>query len=290
MSEEGKSFRRLSGARERNSSADVRSLARPQSTRSQVALSTVLDPDVMRVLDDLRRRGHVGDLLADAVAEAVGQERRLDPVLPHNGGPAGNALLTAWTGLVLLVASVAELLTLFNVRGLISWHVAIGALLVPPALMKTASTGWRIARYYFGNPSYGKAGPPPALLRLLGPLVIISTLGLLGSGILLVLLGQVRSRRGVFSVLGFRLDWIGVHQSFFAVWVVATGLHLLGRIVPALRITVASPGGADVPGSWMRWLLLGTMVASAVALAVALVHADGSWMGFPGLDLEHRSD
>lgn len=90
--------------------------------------------------------------VTDAVAEAVGQTRRADPVLPGTGGPAGNALLTAWTALVLLVASVAELLTLVNVNGLLSWHVAIGALLVPPALMKTTSTGWRTARYYTGHP------------------------------------------------------------------------------------------------------------------------------------------
>ena len=47
-----------------------------------------------------------------------------DHMLPRTGGPAGNAALTAWTGLTLLVLSVAELLTLFNVTGLISWHVA----------------------------------------------------------------------------------------------------------------------------------------------------------------------
>jgi len=56
----------------------------------------------------------------------------------------------------LLVASVAELLTLVNVNGLLSWHVAIGALLVPPALMKTTSTGWRTARYYTGPPRTGR--------------------------------------------------------------------------------------------------------------------------------------
>lgn len=244
----------------------------------------------MQALNDLRRRGPVGDMVADAVAEAVGQERRVDPVLPRTGGPAGNALLTAWTALVLLGGSVAELLTLFNVRGLISWHVAIGALLVPPAVMKTASTGWRIIRYYFGDAEYRQAGPPPTLLRLLGPLVIISTLGLLASGVLLVLLGPVRSHQIVFGIPAFRLDWIGVHQGFFAVWVIATGLHVLGRIVPALRITLASPGGTGVPGAWSRWLLMGTMVVSGVALAVALVHADGSWIGFHRFEFEHTSD
>ena len=216
--------------------------------------------------------------VTDAVAEAVGQTRRIDPVLPGTGGPAGNALLTAWTALVLLVASIAELLTLFNVNGLLSWHVAIGALLIPPALMKTTSTGWRIVRYYTGHNSYRQAGPPPALMRLLGPLVVVSTLGLLGSGVLLVLLGPRRSRSEVLDVSGFGGDWVTVHQAFFAVWAVVTGLHLLGRLVPALRITFQPHSSGPVPGAWSRWLALAIMAASGVVLAVALVHGDGSWV------------
>ena len=231
----------------------------------------------MQTLRDLRR-GAPGSLVTDALAEAVGRERRVDPVLPGTGGPAGNALLTAWTALVLLVGSVAELLTLFDVNGLISWHVAIGALLVPPAVVKTASTGWRIARYYVGDASYRQAGPPPMLLRLLGPLVVVSTLGLLGSGVLLVLLGPVRSHATLLDVVGLRMDWVTVHQGLFAVWVVATGLHLLGRFIPALRLTLASRSGTAVPGGWSRWSLLAIMTASAAALAVTLVHADGSWV------------
>jgi hypothetical protein len=224
-----------------------------------------------------RLAGAAEAAVADVIGEATGRERRADPVLPGTGGPAGNALLTAWTALVLLVLSVAELLTLVDVHGLISWHVAIGALLVPPAVLKTASTGWRMARYYLGSTPYRQAGPPPVLLRLLGPLVVVSTLGLLGSGVLLVLLGESEARQSLISVAGLRVDWLTVHQGFFAVWLGATGLHLLGRIVPAVRITIApgSPGG--VAGGWTRLLLLVTMSACAVALAVTLVHADGSW-------------
>lgn len=242
----------------------------------------------MPTLRDLSRTAP-GSMVADAVTEALGRERRVDPVLPRTGGPAGNALLTAWTAWVLLVCSLAELLTLFDVNGLISWHVAIGALLVPPALLKTASTGWRIARYYFNNPSYQKAGPPPVLLRLLGPLVVVSTLGLLGSGVLLVLLGPARSHAALLDVVGFRIDWVTAHQGFFAVWVVATGLHLLGRFVPALRITLVV-GGGSVPGAWSRWLLLAATTASALVLAVALVHADSSWVGFHRFDEGHGHD
>lgn len=246
----------------------------------------------MQTKRDERPGGTLGTAVvgavSEAVAEATGRERRTDPVLARTGGPAGNALLTAWTALVLLVGSVAELLTLFNVNGLISWHVAIGALLIPPAVMKTASTGWRMARYYGRNRLYVEAGPPPMLLRALAPLVVVSTLGLLGSGVLLVLLGPDHAHQALLDILGFRVDYLSVHQGFFAVWVVVTGLHLLGRIVPALRITV-TPGhaAAVVPGALTRWLLLAATAVSAVALAVVLVQADGSWVSVQSFDFQH---
>jgi hypothetical protein len=222
--------------------------------------------------------------VGEALGEASGHEVRDNPVLPGTGGPAGNSLLTAWTGLVLLILAVGELLTLFDVRGLITWHVALGALLVPPAVMKTASTGWRMACYYVGRTPYRQAGPPPLLMRLLGPVVVVSTLGLLGTGVLLVLLGEEHSHQGLISLLGFRLDWVTAHQAFFAVWVAAAGLHLLGRIVPALSATVVPGSGAVVPGRWARVLWLVAMVASAAALAVLLVHADSSWTSFHEFD------
>ena len=215
--------------------------------------------------------------VAATVAEAAGRDVRENPVLPQTGGPAGNALLTAWTALVLLVLSVAELLTLFDVHGLISWHVALGALLVPPAVMKTASTGWRMVRYYLGDRYSRQAGPPPLLLRLLGPLVVVSTLGLLGTGVLLIVLGEQRSRHSPLSLPGWQVDWVTAHQAFFAFWAVAAGPHLLGRVVPALRSTVLPRPGPGVPGRWTRILWFATMAAAAAALAVALVHADGSW-------------
>lgn len=228
--------------------------------------------------------GSLQEAVLSTLAEATGREARDNPVLPRTGGPAGNALLTAWTALVLLVLSVGELLTLFDIHGLLTWHVAIGALLVPPSVMKTASTGWRMARYYFGAEPYREAGPPPMLLRVLGPLVVASTLGLLGTGVLLILLGESRSRQSLVSVTGFRVDWLTLHQAFFAAWCVAVGLHLLARIVPALRVTVLHGPAATVPGRWTRLLWFAAMAASAAALAVALVHADSSWSvrGFDG--------
>jgi hypothetical protein len=221
----------------------------------------------------------------DVIAEAVGHSHRDDAVLPRTGGPAGNAVLTAWTGLVLLGLSLAELVTLLSVHRLIGWHIVIGTLLVPPALLKTASVGWRIVGYYRGNAAYVKAGPPPMLLRVLGPGVVLATLGVLASGLVLVALGPAPSRTAWVSVLGHPLDYVTVHKGFFVLWLVLTGLHVLARIGPALWLTVARHGrlGA-VPGGRGRIVALVFSLAAAVVSAVLVLSVAGDWHGVGGRD------
>ena len=154
----------------------------------------------MRSLDSLGWRP-----LTETVAEATGQESRSNPVLPSTGWVRGNAVLTAWTGLVLLVLGVAELLTLFDVRGLITWHVAIGALLVPPALMKTGSTGWRRGALLPRPPGVpASPGRRRCCSASSARRSWSSTLALLGTGILLILLGEGERAAELFSVVGFR--------------------------------------------------------------------------------------
>jgi hypothetical protein len=224
------------------------------------------------------RRPIAPPLLRNTLRVALGRDHRDDPVAPSTGGAAGNAVLTAWTGLVLLVLSCAELVTLIDVGALINWHIVIGTLLVPPALLKTASTGWRIVRYYRGHPAYRRAGPPPMLLRILGPGVVASTLALLASGVGLVLLGEGNSRSVLVTVAGRRVDWITVHQGSFILWSVLTGLHVLARTVPALQLTVLAkrtvPG---VDGATARATArAGSIVAAAVA-ATLLLSLSQSW-------------
>jgi hypothetical protein len=165
--------------------------------------------------------------------------------------------------------------------------VAIGALLVPPALLKTASTGWRVVRYYAGAAPYLTAGPPPLVLRALGPLVVLSTLALLGSGVALVLLGETSSRRTLLSLGTWRVDWITLHQASFAVWAVATGLHVLGRLLTMVRLTVVRTRAVGtVPGGPWRLGVLGLAAAAAAVLAVILVGASDTWQhdGDPSYD------
>ncbi len=211
------------------------------------------------------------DAAEDFATEAIGRSHRDDEVLEGTGGPAGNAKLTAWTGLLLLLLFLAELVTLLNVSGWLSWHVVIGVLLIPPALLKTGTTGWRIIRYYTGNRPYVAAGPPPLLLRLLGPLVIASTLAVLGTGTALILLSPDTGRRSMFAAGGFGISPLFLHKACFVVWAVATGLHTIGRLIPALRLTVVPAVVQRIPGRLSRAATIAvTAIVAVVVAAIAL--------------------
>jgi hypothetical protein len=220
------------------------------------------------------------NLLTETVDEAVGRTHRSDPVTGTTGGPAGNARLTAWAGAVLFVLLAVEGVTVLAIHGLITWHVLVGVALIPPVLLKTGTTGWRIIRYYRGDRAYRAAGPPPMLLRLLGPLVVVTTLGVLASGLVLVLVGPTASRR---PLAGTPLDLVSVHKATFVVWLGVTGVHVVGRLVPALRLV--RPGA--VPGrSWRAAAMLATL-AGAVATAVLVAGTTAPWHVAPEHERSH---
>jgi hypothetical protein len=221
-------------------------------------------------------------IVTDVVDEASGRSHRRDATLPGTGGPAGNAKLTAWTGLVLLVLVVVEVITVLDVRGMLSWHVAVGSVLVPVALLKTGSTGWRFVRYYAGYRQYREAGPPPTMLRILGPLVVLSTLGLLGTGLALIVLGPTSGRRPLATVFGQGLDVLTLHQALFIVFAVVTGLHLLARILPAVSLVLDrhQRTGAErpaLPGARRRTTLLMVAVLAGIVTAVVFVGWETPW-------------
>jgi hypothetical protein len=215
----------------------------------------------------------------ELTATATGSAHRDDPALPRTGGPAGNARLTAWIGLLLLPLFAAELVTLLSLEGLLSWHIAIGVILIPPALVKTATTGWRILRYYAGAEVYRQAGPPPLVLRVLGPLVVLTTLSLLGTGVLLLLVGPSGAFTPLVTVAGQPISVLTLHQASTIAWAVATGLHVLGRLVPAVHLAMNSSRSEDPPaGGWLRTLVfVGTLALAALAAVLAL--SLGHWSG-----------
>jgi hypothetical protein len=226
----------------------------------------------------------------DTLAHATGRDQRNDPVRPGTGGPAGNARLTAWTGLLLLVLFLIEMATLLDLDPLLDWHVIVGVLLVPPALLKTASTGWRIVRYYTHRPDYRRAGPPPMLLRLLGPLVVLFTLAVLGTGLALIPLGPDGSRTALLTVFGHEVSAVTLHAATFVLWAGVTGLHALCRLVPALQI-VRTPAHTDaVPGKGYRIGALVLTLAVAGYAAAIVAGADGPWLADSLHTLRHHPD
>lgn len=221
----------------------------------------------------------LGQWADETLAEAIGLAHRPNPVLATTGGPAGNALLTAWTGLVLLALFLVELFTLLNLHALLNWHIVVGVLLVPPALLKTASTGWRIIGYYTGRAPYRRSGPPPMPLRLLGPLVVFFTLALLGSGLALIALGPEQGRSSLLTMLGFSVDTLMIHKAVFVAWAAVTGVHTLARLLPALRIVAVQASGPDrVPGAVLRASLVVATLAIAVITAIALHGTAAAWL------------
>jgi hypothetical protein len=180
--------------------------------------------------------------------------------------PELNLRLTALTGALLLVLLAIEGITLISLRSMLSWHIFVGVLVVPVVLLKLASTGYRFLRYYTGRPDFVRAGPPPVLLRLLGPVVVLSTLSLLGTGLALIATGP---HRGPVLLL---------HKASFVVWFGALGIHVLGHLPRLGRALGADfDGRAAVGRARVRLLLVaGAAVAGAIA-AVALLPESSAW-------------
>jgi hypothetical protein len=59
----------------------------------------------------------------------------------RSGGVEGNARLTATTAVVLLLLLATEGVTLLALRPLLSLHVFVGMLLIPPVALKLGATG-----------------------------------------------------------------------------------------------------------------------------------------------------
>jgi hypothetical protein len=191
----------------------------------------------------------------------------------ESGSPERNARLTALTGAVLLVLLAIEGFTLLSVRAMLSWHVFVGVLIVPVVALKLGSTGYRVFRYYTRRPDYVRAGPPQPLLRLLGPVVAVSTLALLGSGVALIALGP-----GAGHVLL-------LHRASFFVWLGAFGIHVLAHLARLWSSLGAELSGRDrLGGARMRFSLITAAVAiGAVAAFVVLPH-DAAWLHWTRFD------
>jgi hypothetical protein len=134
-------------------------------------------------------------------------------------GVAGNARLTGTTAAFLFVLLAAEGLTILRIGPLLKQHIYIGMLLVPPVMLKIATTMYRFVRYYFNDPNYRRKGPPPIVLRMLGPGLIIITVILFATGIALLYV-----KGSLLSTMYF------LHRASFVLWFCAMTVHVIGHI------------------------------------------------------------
>ena len=187
-------------------------------------------------------------------------------------GPFGNARLTATSGVVLLVLLLAECVTLVSLRPLLSAHVFIGMLLIPPVGLKLASTGYRFARYYTRNRSYVLAGPPKTLMRMLGPFVIAATVALFGSGVALIALGPGHG-------------WVvNLHKASFIAWVGVTSVHVLGHMLHIPGLAAADFRGTrpQREGARLRQAAIASALVAGLILAIATVQYADQWQHVVG--------
>ncbi len=187
-------------------------------------------------------------------------------------GVEANARLTGSAAAVLLILLAAEGATLPAMHALLRPHVFIGFALIPPVALKIGSTLYRFGRYYAGAPSYRRKGPPPTALRLLGPVVILTTILVLASGVALLFLSAPWQQR-----------MLTLHKLSFVVWFAAMTIHVIGHIVETARLAPrdwtptsahSSPGAAA-----RRWAVGASVLAGGLLGAWGLGHI-GGWVRF----------
>jgi hypothetical protein len=204
-------------------------------------------------------------------AGAVDEERRLQS---SRIAVQANARLTGQAAAVLVVLLAVEGLTLVSVHRLVTLHVFVGMLLIPPVLLKIASTGWRFVRYYAGDPAYRQKGPPPLLLRLLGPIVVVLTVVVFGSGIALLL-----------TPSSLRNQLLFVHKASFVLWFGAMTIHVLAHILETARLAPADilrRTRNEVRGAGARvWTVAGSLVIGAI-LGIVMLPTVGHWLAYGG--------
>jgi hypothetical protein len=190
-----------------------------------------------------------------------------------SGGSDGNEQLTAIVGTLLLVVLAIESATLLNLRSLLTMHAFVGMLLIPIVALKLASTGWRMLRFYLRGEEYVRRGSPHVALRVLvAPMIVVSTVVLLATGVALLALDQTH---GMI---------VGLHKASFLVWLGAAGLHVLTRVVNLPSIL-----RRPVPGMALRLGLVGASVVAGLLLATltlpAADHLQDTLSGSVGVDV-----
>lgn len=238
--------RRCANARSRLSKASE-SVSRTGAGVSVRAQSSVMDTQLAHT-----HRAGATELTADERTDGV----------------QANSRWTSTTGIVLVVLLAVEGATILDIRGLISWHIVVGVILVGPMLLKTATTGYRFLRYYTGSTAYVRNGPPAPLLRLLGPLVLLTSAAVMGTGFGLIATGP-------------NAGWLlTAHQASFVVWFAVMTVHVLGHVRQAAMGTWEEIRTRST-GRKLRLGLLVVLLLAGVGAGAAVLPVASAWLHRP---------
>jgi hypothetical protein len=229
--------------------------------------------------DDFIRRGSESERAARRVR--VGRPRA---TALTGGGTDGNEQLTTVTGTILIVLLAVIGFTIPQLRQFVSVHLFVGMLLIGPVLLKMASTGYRFLRYYTGNVEYRRKGPPETVLRVIGPIVVLSTIAVFATGVVLLILGP-----------SHRNPWVELHKLTFIVWVVFMSLHVLLHLPAVARSLGIGREGREqlagaAPGAAGRWIAIASALVAGLILAIVLIPDFSAWTAHGVFVHHHHHD
>jgi hypothetical protein len=184
----------------------------------------------------------------------------------------GNERLTALAGAVLLALLAVEVVTSIRLRALLSAHVVVGVVLAGPLAVKLGSTGYRFVRYYTRSSAYVRRGPPHLALRVLGPLLVATTLVVVGSGIGLMVTGPDHAG-----------PLLPLHGFSVLVFLPLMAIHLVAHILATPRLVAdewSTVSAAVAPGRGIRMgVNLGALALGALG-AILLLPTTTPWMAW----------
>jgi hypothetical protein len=211
----------------------------------------------------------------------------------RSGGADGNERLTAMTGAVLLILLLVECYTILKIGRLLTLHVFLGMLLLGPVTLKAGSVLYRFTRYYTGSAPYREKGPPALVLRLIGPIIVLLTACVFGSGVMLAVTGPS---------YGPPSGWLTVHRISFIAWAFFITIHVLAYVWRLPRLLAAEARGGTLQqgetdghtgagrhvrrtmeilgGRGTRLSLLIASLLAGLVIALLTVHLVGKWEPF----------
>jgi hypothetical protein len=199
------------------------------------------------------------------------------------------------TGAVLLILLAVEGYTILRIGRLLTLHVFLGMLLLGPVTLKAGSVLYRFARYYTGSGPYRRKGPPAPLLRAIGPINMLLTACVFGTGVMLAVTGP--------SDYGGPTGWLQLHRLSFIAWLFFMAVHVLAYVWRLPAMLAAEARGVSLPeggpagqtggqqgvgrparraaevlgGRGTRLALLVASILAGLVIALLTVHLTGKW-------------